>query len=134
MDAILTTTNNEMEATLIMGRLSEAGIPCTRQGGVRGTPSCILVESDDMGRARAVLQADEGGFDEDELARLSEEAGRKAHATQPEQSCARPATTDGQDTDAPEPRATETGRHRLRDAFSKLTGSQRKRPQDPFAQ
>jgi hypothetical protein len=31
----------------------------------------------DLDRARAILQADEGGFDEDELARLSEEAGKE---------------------------------------------------------
>jgi hypothetical protein len=90
------------------------------------------VESEDLGRARAVLQADEGGFDEDELARLSEEAGRKAHAAQPERSDAQPAGAGGQDSDAPEPETTETGRRRLRDVFSKLTGSQRKHPRGPF--
>lgn len=36
----------------------------------------------DLERAREVLKADEGGFDEDELARLSEEAG-KENAAEP---------------------------------------------------
>ena len=49
------------------------GGPQSRLSGARD----ILVE-DDLGRAREVLSAGEGGFDEEELARLSEEAGRKA--------------------------------------------------------
>jgi hypothetical protein len=36
----------------------------------------------DLERARALLKEDEGGFDEDELARLSEEAGR-THPAEP---------------------------------------------------
>jgi hypothetical protein len=35
------------------------------------------VNAKDLERARAVLKEDEGGFDEDELARLSEEAGKQ---------------------------------------------------------
>jgi hypothetical protein len=69
---ILTTATDAMQETLMVGRLSEAGIRL-RGGGPRN----VFVKAADLERARAVLKADEGGFDEDELARLSEEAGRE---------------------------------------------------------
>jgi len=37
----------------------------------------VYVRATDLERARAVLKEDEGGFDEAELARLSEEAGKQ---------------------------------------------------------
>jgi hypothetical protein len=37
----------------------------------------VYVRAADLERARAVLKEDEGGFDEAELARLSEEAGKQ---------------------------------------------------------
>ena len=73
-----------MEADVIMGRLTDAGIRCMpspRLGGYgRGMPqTCeVYVNAKDLERARAVLKEDEGGFDEDELARLSEEAGKQS--------------------------------------------------------
>jgi hypothetical protein len=76
---IVATTKNEIEASLVMGRLTEAGIPCMRKGGgARGSLASggsILVEEADLNRARDTLNADDGGFDEGELARLSQEAG-----------------------------------------------------------
>jgi hypothetical protein len=82
---IVATATDAVQAALIMGRLAEAGIHCMRRGGggFRGslTNACtVCVTMKDLERARAVLKADEGGFDEDELARLSEEAGRENSA------------------------------------------------------
>ena len=78
----LTTASNEMEAEVIVGRLAEAGIHCMQSGGVLrpsvGGGCSVYVEEADRDRAREVLKADEGGFDEEELARLSDEAGREA--------------------------------------------------------
>jgi Putative prokaryotic signal transducing protein len=83
---IVATATDEMQEPLIVGRLSEAGIRCMRSGGgikrsIAG-PRSVYVEAADLERARAVLKEDEGGFDEDELARLSEEAG-KEHPAEP---------------------------------------------------
>lgn len=83
---LLATTTDPVEATLLMSRLREAGVPCVRgPGGVvgRGTLRSsrdILVEEHHLPRAREVLAEDRGGFDEAELARLSEQAGRAAAA------------------------------------------------------
>jgi hypothetical protein len=84
----LTTATDEMQQSLLIGRLTEAGIRCTGIGGGVGLrrgasgPRDIYVQAADLDRARAVLKEDEGGFDEDELARLSEEAG-KEHPAEP---------------------------------------------------
>jgi hypothetical protein len=82
----LATASNDAEQALIAGRLSEAGVHCmsSRQmlrGGAGGTCD-VYVRAVDLERARAVLKEDEGGFDEAELARLSEEAG-KQHPAEP---------------------------------------------------
>jgi hypothetical protein len=75
---------NPMEADIIMGRLTDAGIRCMPSPGLggygRGMPQTrdVYVNANDLERARAVLKEDEGGFDEDELARLSEEAGKES--------------------------------------------------------
>jgi hypothetical protein len=78
---IVTTATDEMQQSLIIGRLSEAGIRCMGGAAERnwntGRSRDIYVRAADLGRAREVLKADEGGFDEDELARLSEEAGKE---------------------------------------------------------
>jgi Putative prokaryotic signal transducing protein len=84
---IVATATDEMQKTLIMGRLSEAGIHCMGGAPERGWATTgrardIYVRAADLERAREVLKADEGGFDEDELARLSEEAG-KENAAEP---------------------------------------------------
>jgi hypothetical protein len=74
---------NEPQATLIVERLAAAGITAISQlssgnpefgaGGGR----MVYVEERDLERARAVLETEEPPFDEDELARLSEEAGKE---------------------------------------------------------
>jgi Putative prokaryotic signal transducing protein len=81
---VVTTAADEMQQTLIVGRLAEAGIHCVSRGGglsLRSrSPYDVCVRAADLERARALLKEDEGGFDEDELARLSEEAGRQHRA------------------------------------------------------
>jgi hypothetical protein len=47
-------------------------------GRVAGMRRSVLVAAADAEKARDVLREDEGDFDEDELTRLSEEAGRQA--------------------------------------------------------
>jgi hypothetical protein len=83
---LVTTATDAMQESLIVGRLSEAGIRCMssrqRIKGGAGTPCDLYVLAADLERARAILKEDEGGFDEDELARLSEEAG-KEHPAEP---------------------------------------------------
>jgi hypothetical protein len=79
---IVTTATDEMQQSLIIGRLTEAGIHCMGGAAERGWRTAarsrdIYVQAADLERAREVLKADEGGFDEDELARLSEEAGKE---------------------------------------------------------
>jgi hypothetical protein len=78
------TASNEPEAAVLLGRLQEAGIRCVADppmnalGRLAGRRHSVLVAAADVEKARDVLREDEGGFDEDELARLSEEAGRQA--------------------------------------------------------
>jgi len=79
---IVATATDETQRALIMGRLTEAGIHCMGGAAQRGWASPragrdIYVRAADLERAREMLKADEGGFDEDELARLSEEAGKE---------------------------------------------------------
>jgi len=80
---IVTTVGNEAEAQMVAERLSEAGIRhMTRPaaGGIRlGAAAArdVYVDDQDLDRAREVLAVDEG-FTEEELARLSDEAGREA--------------------------------------------------------
>jgi hypothetical protein len=79
---IVTTVSNELEAEIVVGRLAEAGIHCMQSGGALrpgvGGGCSVYVEEADLDRAHEVLKADEGGFDEEELARLSAEAGQEA--------------------------------------------------------
>jgi Putative prokaryotic signal transducing protein len=84
---VVTTATDAMQQSLILGRLAEANIHCVAGGSKlprfgAGGPHDIYVYAADLERARAVLKEDEGGFDEDELARLSEEAGKK-HPAEP---------------------------------------------------
>jgi hypothetical protein len=78
---IVATATDEMHKALIIGRLAEAGIRCMSGAAERnwntGRSRDIYVRAADLERAREVLKAGEGGFDEDELARLSEEAGKE---------------------------------------------------------
>jgi Putative prokaryotic signal transducing protein len=81
---LLTTVADEVQERLIAGRLTEASIRCmlTPRGLKRSIsgPMNIYVQAADLERARALLKEDEGGFDEAELARLSEEAGKQSPA------------------------------------------------------
>jgi hypothetical protein len=77
----LATATDDLQESLIAGRLAEAGIHCMSshqliRAGV-GARCDVYVRATDLERARAVLKEDEGGFDEAELARLSEEAGKE---------------------------------------------------------
>jgi hypothetical protein len=88
MERLLTSTSNEFEAEVIVGRLVDAGIAGevrgqiqTRSGGYVQGGRDVFVEEDQLDRARSVLSEAEG-VSEDELARLAEEAGREGHAAQ----------------------------------------------------
>ncbi len=82
---VLTTVSNEAEAEMVGERLSEAGIRHSARmasGGIRLGAAAgrdIYVDEQDLKRAREVLEADEG-FSDEELARLSEEAGEAGSA------------------------------------------------------
>ncbi len=84
---VLRTVGDETQAAVICGRLLEAGIPCMQRPEGRtqytlGTCS-VLVEDHDYTRAGQVLAEDYGGFDEEELARLSDQAARHARESIP---------------------------------------------------
>jgi hypothetical protein len=80
---VLTTVENQAEGEMVAERLSEAGIEHSSRmasGGIRlGAAAAldIYVRASDLERARETLEADEG-FSDEELARLSEQAGREA--------------------------------------------------------
>ncbi len=79
-------TTNEPEAELILARLAEAGIGAIVRrstGDVElgaGGGRTIYVEEADEARAREVVGAAEPPFSDDELAELSDAAGRDADA------------------------------------------------------
>ena len=86
---VVTTVNNELEATVVCGRLAEAGIqsmqrPSARQGGTWNPAGArdVCVADRDLDRAREVLQADEG-VSEEELTREEELTERSTEATPP---------------------------------------------------
>jgi hypothetical protein len=134
MFTLLTTARGKTEAALLVARLRDAGIPCMRGGadGPRGTPRSareIYVEEANLPRAQEILEEDRGDdFDEDELARVSEEAGRRwAH----ENSTAAQSTAAdvaGEVVQA----ATPTKGRRVRNAIEHLAGRERGTPRDPF--
>ena len=73
---IVTTVNNDLEAAVVCGRLSEADIHCIQQPSGRGgawNPAGardVCVAANDLDRAREVLKADE--ISEEELTREEE--------------------------------------------------------------
>jgi hypothetical protein len=81
----VTTVTSEAEAEMVRDRLLEAGIHVISQRTIGGPEwgwsgaRDVFVNEKDLARARSVLKADEGAFSDDELARLSEEAGREAN-------------------------------------------------------
>jgi hypothetical protein len=83
MSKYLTTGSNEIEADIIMSRLSEAGIHAWQQGALGGRPGYagprdIYVEEADLEAARDALRAAQD-VDENELIALSE--GRTQETT-----------------------------------------------------
>jgi hypothetical protein len=81
---LLTAVDNEPDAAILAGRLRDAGIHCILRpplnalGWSAWAKRAIYVLEGELGRALAVLQDDRGSYDEQELARLSEQAGDKA--------------------------------------------------------
>jgi hypothetical protein len=81
---IVATVANEAEAEMVCGRLSDAGIHAISQRTIGGPEwgwsggRYVYVDEADVDRASALLNSEEGSFSEDELARLSDEAGREA--------------------------------------------------------
>ena len=78
------TVGSEPEAELACARLLAEGIHAISQRtigsvewGTSGARS-VMVDARDLERARAVLAVDEGAVSDEELARLSEHAGREA--------------------------------------------------------
>ena len=87
---VVTTVNNELEATVVCGRLAEEGIqsmqrPSARQGGTWNPAGArdVCVAERDLDRAREVLQADEG-VSEEELTREEELTEHSAEPAEPE--------------------------------------------------
>lgn len=119
---VLTSTSNPVERSLLIARLSDAGIPCMRgAGGARsalGSGRDILVEDEDLIRAQEILKEDDEGFDEDELARLSEEAGR--HVASPAPSLPRSALTDRAEPSTSRKAQAPANKHRLVKALQRL--------------
>ena len=108
MLTLLTTARGKTEAAMLIARLRDAGIPCMRGGaeGFRRTLRSareIYVDEASLPRAQEILEEDRGDFDEEELARLSEEAGRRwAHEGPP----AAQGTTHTADVAGEEPQAS----------------------------
>jgi hypothetical protein len=78
------TVSSEAEAELVSERLLAEGIHAISQRTIGGPEwgssgaRSVMVDAKDLDRARAVLAAEEGTFSDEELTRLSEEAGREA--------------------------------------------------------
>lgn len=81
---IVTSVTNQAEAELLCGRLMEAGIHAMSRRGFGGPEwggsgaNDVLVNAEDVERARELLGAEEEPISDEELARQSEEAGREA--------------------------------------------------------
>jgi hypothetical protein len=80
----VTTVGSEAEAEMVCERLLAEGIHAISQRTIGGPEwgssgsRNVMVDAKDLGRARAVLASEEGTFSDEELTRLSEEAGREA--------------------------------------------------------
>lgn len=80
---VIATAANDAEAGLLVARLAEAGISAITQRtlggpewGISGA-RYVYVEEGDVERAKELLGADEPPISDEELGRLSEEAGRR---------------------------------------------------------
>jgi len=80
---IVTTVGSEAEAELIRERLLAADIQAISQRTIGGPEwgfsgaRDVFVAARDLDRAHEVLEQDEGSFSDEELSRLSDEAGRQ---------------------------------------------------------
>jgi hypothetical protein len=80
----VTAVTSEAEAQVVLDLLSGAGIQAILQrtiGSVEWGSSGardVLVDEADLDRAREVLASNQGAVSDEELARLSEEAGRES--------------------------------------------------------
>ena len=80
----LTTVGSEAEAELLRDRLLADGIHAITQRTIGGPEwgssgaRAVMVDAKDLERAQALLASEEGAFSDEELTRLSEEAGREA--------------------------------------------------------
>jgi hypothetical protein len=81
---IVTTAANDAEAQMICERLAQDGIHALTQRtmggpewGLSGARD-VFVDEHDLERARQLIDSGEESFSDEELAKLSEEAGRKA--------------------------------------------------------
>jgi hypothetical protein len=84
----VTTVSSEAEAEMICDRLLADGIHAifertigSAEWGSSGARR-VMVDAEDLDRARALLAAEEGTFSDEELTRLSEDAGREADGRQ----------------------------------------------------
>jgi hypothetical protein len=81
---VVATASSEAEADMISRRLLQAGIHAVAQRTIGGPEfgssgsRYVYVDEADFERAAALLKEDEGPISDEELARLSEEAGREA--------------------------------------------------------
>jgi hypothetical protein len=81
---VVATVASEAEAEMVRGRLSESGIQAISQRTIGGPEwgtsggRYVYVDEADVERASALLASYEEPISDEELARLSEEAGREA--------------------------------------------------------
>ena len=77
----LTTVGSEAEAEMVCDRLLADGIHAITQRTIGGPEwgssgaRAVMVDAKDLDRAKALLASEEGAFSDEELTRLSEEAG-----------------------------------------------------------
>jgi hypothetical protein len=134
---VLATASSPVEQSLLLARLSDAGIlGMGGAGGARaafGSGRDILVEEEDLARAREVLKEEDEGFDEEELARLSEEAGREA-ATGGDRPLTQATPADGRDAGTPAEASAPTNRHGFLKAVERFAkpGRGKEAPDSPF--
>ncbi len=80
---LVTTVSSDAEAELVRQRLSAADIQAISQRTIGGPEwgysgaRNVFVNARDLDRAHEVLKADEGSFSDEELERLSDEAGER---------------------------------------------------------
>jgi Putative prokaryotic signal transducing protein len=83
----LTTVGSEAEAEMVCDRLLANGIHAITQRTIGGPEwgssgaRVVMVDARDLDRAQALLASEERAFTDEELTRLSEEAGREGEDT-----------------------------------------------------